>query len=69
MILFASIVESPDGFSHIGVKMAEFFANGQILTIFRDSIIMPKIDPILELYELFNELIGENFYKNWHLFC
>ena len=30
---------------------------------------MSKIDSILELYELFNELINENFYKNWHLFC
>jgi hypothetical protein len=44
-ILIASIVESPNwGFSYIRVKMAEFFANGQILTIFKVSIIMPKID-------------------------
>jgi hypothetical protein len=49
--------------------VAEFFTNGQILTIFRVSIIMSEIDPILELYELFNELINENIYKNWHLFC
>ncbi len=51
------------------MKMVEILTNGQILTIFELSSRMAKMNSILELYELFDELINKKNYKNWHLFC